>query len=206
MKVLMINGSPHEHGCTAAALEVIAEELKFQGIDHEHLWVGNKAVQGCIGCWQCKQKGGACIFNDEINEWITKMNQSDGLVIGFPVHFASATGPLITMLDRFFTAGGASVAFKPGAVICSARRAGTTATFDQLMKYLMMNSMVPAPSPYWNMIHGNTPEEIFQDKEGIYIMKSVASGMAWLLHMIEKNSNMNEKPKSVEKAKTNFIR
>lgn len=208
MKVLLINGSPHKNGCTATALEIIAEELKRQNVDSEILWVSNNPVRGCVGCWSCRRGSRRCVFKEDVvNEWLNKMEEADGLVLGSPVHFAGASGVFTTLMDRFFMAGQEVVAYKPGAVICSARRAGTTATFDQMMKYLTMNNMITVPSPYWNMVHGNKPEEVLQDKEGIYIMKSVASGLVWLMEMISYSKEYGkERPIAIEKATTNFIR
>ena len=203
MKVLMLNGSPHEKGCTYTALSVIKAELQVQGIETEIIWVGNKPVQGCIGCWRCKENASHCVFKDQVNDLIEKMEGADGLILGSPVQFASAAGSFTAILDRFFVAGSKALAYKPAAVVCSARRAGTTSTFNQLMSYLTMNNMVIVPSPYWNMVHGSKPEEVLHDEEGIYIMKSVASGMAWLLKVLAAGKNI----KIVQQisAKTNFI-
>ena len=134
MKVLLINGSTHEHGCTHAALSIIAEELGAQGVDSEIFWLGTGAVHSCLGCGYCR-KAGKCIQNDDIvNVLGEKCGGADGFVFGSPVHYASPAGALVAALDRLFYSYGGSLKFKPAASIVSARRAGTTAAYDVLNK------------------------------------------------------------------------
>lgn len=205
MKVIMLNGSSHQKGCTNTALNVIADELEKQAIESEIVWIGNKPIQGCIGCWQCKKGNSHCVFEkDLVNEVIEKMNEADGIILGSPVQFASAAGHFTAFLDRLFMAGADVFKFKPATAICSARRAGTTATFHQLLDYITMNQMIVSPSPYWNMVHGNQPEEVMKDEEGLYIMRSVAAGMAWIIKMKEATKEIQ--PVAMKSAKTNFIR
>ena len=134
MKVLLINGSPHEKGCTYTALSLIAKELNDAGVDTEILHVGGKPVGGCIGCGGCAA-GNGCVFGGVVNEAIEKAKTADGFVFGSPVHYASATGNMTSFMDRLAYAGGRYLAYKPAAICCSARRAGTTTTLDQLVKY-----------------------------------------------------------------------
>ena len=141
MKVLMLNGSPHEKGCTYTALAEVAGELNQAGVETEIMHVGGGIVHGCMGCGACG-KLGKCIYSDDkVNEAVEKMRQSDGLIVGSPVHYASASGAVTSFLDRFFYSGSSAAAHKPGAAIASARRAGTTATLDQLNKYFMITQM-----------------------------------------------------------------
>ena len=127
MKVLLINGSPHEKGCTYTALSLIAGELKAQGIETEILHVGGQPVGGCIGCGGCRS-GNGCVFGGVVNEAIEKAKTADAFVFGSPVHYASAAGNMASFMDRLAYAGGKYLAYKPAAVCCSARRAGTTST------------------------------------------------------------------------------
>ena len=208
MKVLMLNGSPHEKGCTYTALMEVAGELEKAGIQTEIMHVGGDLVHGCMGCGACS-KLGTCIYSqDKVNEAVEKMKESQGLIVGSPVHYASAGGAVTSFLDRFFYSGGAYAAHKPAAAVASARRAGTTATLDQLNKYFMISQMPVVSSQYWNMVHGGCPEDVKKDEEGLQIMRVLGRNMAWLLQSIEagKASGIAVPDMEKEKKRTNFIR
>lgn len=206
MKVLLLNGSPHEKGCTYTALSEVAKTLNECGINTEMIQIGNRAIRGCIGCGGCSGKG-RCIFDDDaVNEIITKMEAADGLVVGSPVYFASPNGNLLSLLDRLFYAGNC-FAHKPAAAVVSARRAGTTVSLDDLNKYFTIKQMPVVSSNYWNMVHGNCPEEVLQDVEGLQTMRNLARNMAWLLECIEcGKQNGIQAPEAEKKVWTNFIR
>lgn len=207
MKVLLINGSTHGDGTTSAALKAIVRELNSQGVDGEIVNLGNAAVHSCMGCYACK-KTGKCVFNDDpVNEIGQKIKSADGYVFAAPVHYASPSGAMIALLDRLFTAYGKDMQFKPAASVVAARRAGTTASFDVLNKYIQINSMIQVPSTYWNMVFGANAEQTVQDEEGISVMRAIASNMAWLIKLLNNAKGTElEKPVPVEKARTNFIR
>lgn len=207
MKVLLVNGSPKTNGCTFTALTVIAEALNAQNIDTEIFQIGNKPVQDCIDCKGCVGKG-KCVFNgDPVNELIEKAKTADGFVFGTPVYYAHPSGRILSALDRAFYAGGSAFEHKPAAVIASARRAGTTVSVDVLSKYLGIKQMPIVTSSYWNMIHGNTPEQTVQDLEGIQTMKNIAANMAWLLKCIQAGKNAGiDVPDNTTSVRTNFIR
>lgn len=207
MKVLLINGSPNKNGCTNAALSIVADELKKQGVETELVWLGNGAVRGCIGCGGCAN-GNGCVFNDDpLNAIGEKAKSADGYVFGAPVHYASPNGATIAILDRLFYAYGKHMQFKPAASVVSARRAGTTASYDALNKYIGINNMLQVPSTYWNMVHGNKAEDVLKDEEGVTIMRAIGSNMAWLLKLLDKAKGTDlEKPVIIPKARTNFIR
>ena len=208
MKVLMLNGSPHEKGCTYTALMEVAGQLEKAGIQTEIMHVGGDLVHGCMGCGACS-KLGRCIYSqDKVNEAVEKMKESQGLIVGSPVHYASAGGAVTSFLDRFFYSGGAYAAHKPAAAVASARRAGTTATLDQLNKYFMISQMPVVSSQYWNMVHGGCPEDVKKDEEGLQIMRVLGRNMAWLLQSIEagKASGIAVPDMEKEKKRTNFIR
>lgn len=208
MKVLVLNGSPHPQGCTARALKEIMDTLQACGIETELMQIGIENVRGCKGCGMCrKNKLGKCIFGeDSVNVAIAKMETCDGLIVGSPVHYAGAQGDITAFLDRMFYATG-GFPYKPGAAIVSCRRAGSTAALEQLNKYFMMSNMPLIPSAYWNMVHGNTPQEVEEDKEGLMVMRTVGRNMAWILKSIEagKASGL-ALPESEGKVRTNFIR
>ncbi|MDE7401233.1 MAG: flavodoxin family protein [Clostridia bacterium] len=207
MKVLMINGSTHENGTTAAALKIIAEELKAQGVESEIFCLGTAAVHSCTGCMGC-QKLGKCVFDDDpVNAIGEKVKQADGYIFAAPVHYASPSGAVVALLDRLFYAYGRHMKFKPAASVVAARRAGTTASYDVLNKYIQINSMLQVPSTYWNMVFGANAKDTQQDLEGATVMRAIASNMVWLLKLLENAKGTDlEKPVLIEKVKTNFIR
>jgi multimeric flavodoxin WrbA len=208
MKVLLINGSPKVHGCTYTALSEVAKEIEQAGIETEIFHVGNEPIRGCTGCGHCSRtKSGICVFNDDtVNIGLEKAKEADGFIFGSPVHYAAASGMITSFLDRFFYAGNC-LEYKPGAVVLSCRRGGATAAFDQLNKYFTIRNMPVVSSQYWNMVHGNTPEEVKQDLEGMQIMRTLGKNMAWLLKSIEagKAAGITLPEKEVRVA-TNFIR
>ncbi len=207
MKVLMINGSAHANGTTSAALKIIADELKAQGVDSEIVCLGTAAVHTCMGCGAC-QKNGKCVFDDDpVNAIGEKVKEADGYIFAAPVHYASPSGAIIALMDRLFYAYGKYLRFKPAASVVAARRAGTTASYDVLNKYIGINNMLAVPSTYWNNIHGSNAEEALQDEEGVTIMRAIASNMVWLLKLLDNAKGTElEKPVIIPKAKTNFIR
>ena len=184
MKVILVNGSPKEKGCTYTALQEVASALEKQGIETEIFQVGAKPVAGCIGCGACLSTG-KCFVEDVVNQFVEKAKGADGFIFGSPVHYAAASGAITSFLDRAFYGKGAIFAGKPGAVVVSCRRGGASAAFDQLNKYFTINSMPVVSSQYWNQVHGNTPEEVRQDAEGLQTMRTLGNNMAWLLKCIE---------------------
>lgn len=206
MKVMLLNGSPRGERCTYTALSVIAKRLGTYGIETEIFNVGAKPLSGCVGCGTCASNG-KCFMDDGVNEFVAKMAESDGLIVGSPVYYASASGQITSFLDRAFYSGSSKMAGKPGAAIVSCRRGGASAAFDQLNKYFSINNMPIVTSNYWNQVHGNTPEEVLQDEEGIQTMEILADNMAWLLKCIEAGKAQGIGiPSRPEKKRTNFIR
>lgn len=205
MKVLMINGSPHEHGTTRRALDEIANALKANGIDSEIVTVGDKPVYGCTACGGCV-KDSRCVRKDIVNDIIEKIEQSDGLVVGSPVYYASLNGTLKSLLDRVFYAR-KGFAGKPAAAVAVARRAGTTATLDIINKYFMISKMPVVSSQYWNMVHGSNGEQAEQDIEGLQTMRVLGENMAWLIKCINAGKNAGiDFPDGEPYVKTNFVR
>ena len=205
MKVLLINGSPNPRGCTYTALNEVAKTLEQEDIETEIIQVGQKDIRGCIGCRQCKESG-QCIFDDFVNEVAPKFNECDGIVIGSPVYYASANGTLISFLDRLFYSTLADKTMKVGAAVVSARRAGTTATFDELNKYFTISSMPVVSSQYWNMVHGYTPEDVMKDEEGMQIMRTLGKNMAFLIKSIQLGKEKYGLPEKEQHVFTPFIR
>lgn len=210
MKVLLVNGSPHQTGCTYTALTAVADTLKAEDIGADLFWIGNKPLSGCIACKSCiKMK--VCVFNDKVNEFLDIAGDYDGFVFGTPVHWGGATGAITSFLDRAFYAdlngGGNRFLLKPAAAVMSARRAGTTATWDQLNKYFGLMQMPIVTSRYWNMVHGATPEQVQKDLEGIQTMRILGKNMAFFLKCKEAGLKAGVAlPEQEAFTFTNFIR
>ena len=197
--------SPNAKGCTYTALEEVSKTLKSEGIETEIIHVGHKDIRGCIGCRQCKTKG-KCVFNDIVNDIAPKFKECDGIVIGSPVYFASANGTLVSFIDRLFYSMTADKTMKVGAAVVSCRRGGNSATFDELNKYFTISQMPIASSQYWNMVHGNSPEEVQQDLEGLQTMRTLGKNMAFLIKSIQLGKKEFGLPEKEEHKFTNFIR
>ena len=206
MQVLLVNGSPHAKGCTFTALSEIAAELEKQGIGSQILQLGTQPIAGCIGCGACR-KTGRCFRDDRVNEALALVPEFDGFVFGSPVYYASASGQLESFLDRLFFSGSSLFANKPGAAVVSCRRGGASAAFEQINKYFGMNNMPVVTSIYWNQVHGNTPDEVRQDAEGLQTMRQLARNMAWMLRCFEAGKAAGVPlPEKEPVIRTNFIR
>ena len=206
MKVLLVNGSPQQFGCTYTALKEIADTLAVEGVESEIMWLGKDAVPACINCAGCaKLRKNRCVFdNDIVNRLIEKAELCDGFVFGSPVYYGHADGRILSVLDRVFFSGNRVFKHKPGAVIVSARRAGTTCAIDDLMKYLTISQMFVVSSQYWNMVHGFTPDDVKQDGEGLQTMRVLGRNMAYLLKCLEAGKDI-PKPETEKRIMTNFI-
>ena len=203
LKVLLVNGSPHRNGNTFTALSEVAKALDEEGIASEIVPIGNRPVQGCIGCYKCKEIG-ICVFHDEAYLTLReKLAEADGIIIGSPVYFGGPAGSLCALLDRLFYSSGQLAQYKPVASVVVCRRGGATATFDRLNKYFTILNMPVVPSQYWNSVHGRNPGEALQDAEGLQTMRTLAHNMAWMLRNLR---NSNTPTETEERIHTNFIR
>lgn len=190
MKLLLINGSPREKGCTFTALSEISEEVEKQGIDTEIIYIGNL------------EKANDKSFIKEVSK---QVEDSDGLIIGSPVYYAAPTAIISSFMTNLMSKMDSSkLILKPASAIASARRAGTTSTIDQLNKFFSIAQMPVVSSSYWPMVHGNTPSEVKEDKEGLQVMRNLGLNMAWMIKSFDKAKI--EKPSREEKIKTNYIR
>jgi len=206
MRVLMLNGSPHKNGCTFTALSEVAAQLNQEGIVTEIVHVAQKAIHSCTACRQC-QTTGHCVFTDDgVNDCIDKLKAAAGLVVGSPVYYAGPNGVLCSFLDRMFYGKSAPYAYKPAAAVVSCRRGGASAAFDRLNKYFTIANMPVVSSQYWNAVHGNTPDEVRQDLEGLQIMRTLGRNMAWLLKCIDLGKKTYPYPQPEARQATNFIR
>ncbi len=206
MKVLLINGSPHPHGCTFTALSEVARAIEAGGVETHIVHTGSR-VQGCVACGKCRETG-LCVFSDDrVNECIRLLKESDGLVVGAPVHYAGPSAALCAFLDRLFYGKAGAYAYKPAAAVVSCRRGGASASFDRLNKYFTISAMPVVASTYWNEVHGNRPEEVLQDAEGLHTMRVLGASMAWMVKAFALARQHGLPPPPIEpKVMTNFIR
>ena len=183
MKVLLINGSPHQQGNTALALAEIARQLDKDGIGSETVWIGHEPVRGCIACGGCARKGGgACVFDDDIcNRISERFAGADALVVGSPVYYGQPNGALLSVIQRAFYSNGGAITGKPAAAVAVCRRGGATATFETLTIPFQMMNMPVVTSQYWNIVYGRSPGQAALDAEGMQTMRTLADNLAWLL-------------------------
>ena len=205
MKVLLLNGSPHKDGTTAAALKEVALTLEAEGIESEIIHVGHLPIRGCAGCYACT-KLKKCVFDDIVNEIAERFEAADGLIVGSPVHYAAPSGALICLLDRLFYSTKFDKRGKVGASVVCARRGGCTAAFDVLNKYFAISGMPMATSTYWNQVHGANGEEAALDEEGMQCMRNLARNTAFLIKSISDGKKKYGLPDLERGAQTNFIR
>lgn len=210
MKVLLVNGSPHKEGCTYTALCEVAKSLEENGVDTNIFWIENKPIHGCIACKSCVENN-ECALKGTVNEFLKIAGEYDGFIFGTPVHWGAASGGMTSFLDRAFYAdfcgGGNRFLLKPAAAVVSARRAGTTATWDQINKYFALLQMPIISSRYWNIVHGTNPEEVKKDLEGMQTMRILGNNMAYFLKCIKLGEeNSLPKPTQEKINFTNFIR
>ena len=207
MKVLLVNGSPNEAGCTHTALSEIEKRLNANGIETEIFWIGKQPIGGCVACKGCRNLG-ECAFDDCVNDFAEKAKTADGFVFGSPVHYAGISGNMKCFMDRlFYSAPAVTFRLKPAAVVVSARRAGTTAAYEQLLKYPAYAEMLLVSGRYWTMVHGSCPEDVRKDEEGMANMRVLANNMAYALQCRQAaNAAGICLPQPEPPAKTNFIR
>lgn len=211
MKVILVNGSPHKSGSTARALSEVEKTLKEEGVETENFWIGNVPISGCLGCYACAEHK-KCIIDDVVNKFVELAKDADGFVFGTSVHYAGMTGAMTSFMDRVFysaSCGGNNKYFKykPAASVIVARRAGTTATYDQINKYFGITQMPIISSRYWNMVHGREAKDLEHDKEGLQTMRILARNMSYFLKCIEAGREKGiETPKTEKTTLTNFVR
>ena len=205
MKVLLINGSPRQHGNTARALSEVAGALNAEGVETQMVHIGKHAMQGCIACGWCGREG-RCTFRDDVYSQVLRAVKDgiDGLIVGSPVYYGGPNGSLCALLDRVFYSLGRELSYKPGASVVVCRRGGASAAFDRLNKYFTILNMPVVSSQYWNMAYGQTPGEVEQDEEGMQTMRTLGRNMAWMLRRL--NLSEDDRPASEPRVWTNFIR
>ncbi|MBO5209094.1 MAG: flavodoxin family protein [Lachnospiraceae bacterium] len=205
MKVMLVNGSSRSNGCTYTALNEVARALQEEGIETEIFFIGNEPLADCVACGSCKTTG-KCAIDDKVNEFVEKARECDGFVFGSPVYYAHPSGRLLSFMDRAFYSGKSAFAYKPAASVLSARRAGTTSSFDVINKYFTISSMPVVSSNYWNQVYGSKAEDVLQDKEGLMTMYNLGKNMAWMIKCIALGKENGIAAPQNEKVTTSFIR
>ncbi len=205
MKIILLNGSPRQE-CTYTALKIVAEEIEKNGIEVEIINIGKKPISGCIACGSCKSTG-KCAIDDGVNEFIEKMKDADGIIVGTPVHYASASGAVTSFMDRAAFSGGKYLMYKPAAAVASCRRGGASVSLDQINKYFGILNMPVVSSNYWNMVHGSCGEDVYKDEEGVQTMRILGKNISWMVKLIENgNKNGISHPEPETKIMTNYVR
>jgi multimeric flavodoxin WrbA len=189
MKVIAFNGSGRKDGNTAILLNVVLGELSNEGIETELVQLAGNSPHGCIACYKCfENKDQKCaVSTDSINEYLAKMIEADGILLGSPVYFADATAGIKALIERcgmVSAANGGLLKRKVGAAVAAVRRAGAVRTFDTLNHLFQHGQMFIVGSSYWNMGVGGDPGQVKEDAEGIRTMQTLGKNMAWLLKKI----------------------
>lgn len=212
MKVIAFNGSPKSTGNTGYAIDLVAKGLKNEGIEVEVINIGSQQIKGCTGCYNCAmKKTGECIIKtDNVNEYINKIKEADGILLASPTYFSNIPGTMKNFLDRAFLVHSygfdvSPLRYKVGAAVVAVRRSGGIPTADALNKFLSIGEMIIPASSYWNVIHGAMPGEAEQDEEGKQIMRMLGKNMAYSLKMKEAAKHIKA-PEPEQKIMTNFVR
>lgn len=192
MKVVIFNGSPNPEGNTYQWLNIVMNELKAEGIECEYIWMGMDKIQGCIACYKCAaNKDKKCsVTTDKLNEYLGKMLEADGIILGSPTYFADTTTRMKALIERaglVSKVNGNILKRKIGAAVVAVRRAGATHVFSSINYFFLISEMIVVGSSYWNLgINPNIPvvEEYKKDKEGINTFKILGKNFAWLVKKI----------------------
>ena len=206
MKVLLVNGSPHERGCTYTGLSEVAGKLEEEGVETELFWIGTGDIPGCRGCGACR-KGRRCVIEDSVNDIGDRLDEFDGIVFGSPVYYSGPDGQLCSWMDRLFYSNQKRMYGKVAAAVVNCRRGGDSAALQRMNQYFLMCNMVVPGSQYWNQIHGFTPEDVMKDEEGLQTMRTLAQNIAWVLKCMEAGRKAGISMPVYEKwTPTHFIR
>jgi multimeric flavodoxin WrbA len=213
MAVLLINGSPHQNGNTAAALKMVQDGLQQGGVPAELFWLGQQPLGDCIACGACNAqnppacKGVSDPGEDKVAAFLARAAQYDGFVFGTPVYYANANGRLLSFMNRIFRAGGSLMAYKVAAAVAVARRAGTCTAMSEVEKYFHLFQMPIATSTYWPVIFGRHPGEANFDQEGRATLQGLGLNIAWLIKALASARTQQIVPPPLPpKTMTNFIR
>ena len=189
MKVVVFNSSPRSEGNTKLCLDFVIAELEKEGIDVEYIWMGMDKIQGCISCYQCaKNKDKKCgVKTDKLNDYLEKMLEADGIILGSPTYFADTTARMKALIERaglVSKLNGSLLKHKVGASVVAVRRAGATHVFSSMNYFFLINEMFVVGSSYWNLGIGLNPGDVLNDAEGKQTFKNLGKNMAFLLNKL----------------------
>lgn len=188
MKVVAFNGSARKDGNTAILINTVLDQLKCEEIDTEHVQLAGKGLRGCTACYQCfEKKNRLCSVDDAMNEYIKKMDEADGIILGSPTYFADVSANMKALIERcgmVSRANGDMHKQKVGAAVVAVRRGGAIHVFNSLNYFFLIGQMIIPGSSYWNLAFGRQPGEVKDDAEGIQTMVNLGRNMAWLLKKI----------------------
>ena len=187
MKVVLFNGSPRKDGNTFHCLNVVMEELKAEGIECEYTWIGREKLQGCTACYECIDNDDQrCVLpGDKMNDYIEKMLESDGIIIGSPTYFSDLTTSTKALIERAGYATGGHLKHKVGAAVVAVRRAGANHVFSSINFFFLIKQMFVVGSSYWNVGIGRDPGEVLNDEEGIRTFQNLGKNIAYLLKKLK---------------------
>ena len=193
MKVVLFNGSPRKEGNTSHCLKIVMNELTSKGIECEYVWAGMEKLQGCTACYLCaKNKDKKCVITDDkINQYIKKILQADGIILGSPTYFANVSTPIKAIIDRVglvSKVNGDLLKNKVGAAVVAVRRQGATHVFSSINFFFLINQMYVVGSNYWNLGIGLKPGDVEKDDKGILTFQNLGKNFSFILHKLKTNS------------------
>lgn len=187
VKVVLFNGSPRKEGNTYHCLNIVMDELKAAGIECEYVWIGMEKLQGCTACLKCIDNDDQkCVLpGDKMNEYIKKMLEADGIIIGSPTYFSNLTTSTKALIERAGYATGRHLKHKVGAAVVAVRRAGAVHVFSSINFFFLIKQMIVVGSSYWNLGIGREPGEVMNDEEGIRTFERLGRNIAFVLKKIK---------------------
>lgn len=207
MNFVLVNGSPHEHGSTDAALRLMAQELIDAGNHATVFWLGQRPALSCLGCGRCKETGHCFFTDDSANTLIDLARTADGFVFASPVHFCGVSGMLKTVMGRLFIAAPDALRHKPAVAVAVARRGGNVSALEEIEKFFTFNQMPIVSGDYWCIIHGACAGDIPKDEEGVHTLRTAARNLAYLTAACKTAAQNGIIPPSpAARPRTNFIR
>ncbi|TFG22894.1 MAG: flavodoxin family protein [Promethearchaeota archaeon] len=184
MKVVLFNSSPRKKGNTSHALNIVMEELQAEGIECEYIWMGQENLKACKACFNCAGKKKCIQDDDKLNEYVGKLIEADGIILGTPTYFADVSSTMKAFIDRagmVSKTNGDLYARKVGAAVVAVRRAGATHVFSTLNFFFLIAQMIVVGSSYWNLGIGLAPGDILKDNEGVQTFKTLGKNLAFAL-------------------------
>ncbi|MHA1883918.1 MAG: flavodoxin family protein [Promethearchaeota archaeon] len=187
MKVVLFNGSPRKEGNTYHCLNTVMEELTSVGIECEYVWIGMEKLQGCTACYKCIENNDQrCVLpGDKMNDYIQKMMEADGIIIGSPTYFSDLTTSTKALIERAGFATSRYLKNKVGAAVVAVRRAGANHVFSSINYFFLIKEMIVVGSTYWNMGIGRNPGEVLNDQEGIQTFKNLGRNIAYVIKKLK---------------------